>query len=592
MDEAPRSPSTGMLRHALAPILAGALYFAIAYGTLQLGFSRGGVAPFWFANAALIVIALLRPRVETFAIVAAGALANIGASLSSGGELPASLFYALANCTELTLAVIGLKCLPDRKSLSDPSSVVQFLLWGGLVAPLAGAPIAAAGAWYLLDLNFADTAMRWFLADALGLLIFTPLAFALANGDVSRQLAQMTRNERIEFGALMGFAALCTWTVFFAAKHPALFFISVPMILVAFRSGWLGTKVALMIVAVLGGTATLTGHGPILLIASDPNQQFYYFQIFLAVMLLIQLPLATTLAARDAVIDQLTESEKSLRLLASQSHILLLSMDLNGRCERIVGSGEIILDSAPGDLIGGSFADISHDGQYELHRAHEAALEDVERSHIAEFRTQWPQDAWLEAVFRAQFDAHGRCVGTIATIHDVTLRKNQEINLSRSATTDSLTGLLNRAGFLQRLEAALHGAEPGSLSLAVIDVDRFKFINDNLGHQVGDVVLREIAERISGQVRSGDAVARLGGDEFVVLLATPNWKTVEDICNRIVRSVQAEPVAAENGGPLRATISCGVTRLRKGLTPDQFINEADLALYQAKRNGRNRVAAA
>ena len=183
-------------------------------------------------------------------------------------------------------------------------------------------------------------------------------------------------------------------------------------------------------------------------------------------------------------------------------------------------------------------------------------------------------------------------VGTIATIHNVTARKNQELSLSRSATTDSLTGLLNRAGFHARLNHALLTAKPGSLSIAMIDVDRFKLINDNSGHQVGDIVLREIARRISGQVRASDAVGRLGGDEFVILLATPNWEMVQEICARIVVSINADPIILPSGNSLRTAISCGVARLRLGVDADDFIHAADVALYEAKRAGRNRVVAA
>ncbi len=174
----------------------------------------------------------------------------------------------------------------------------------------------------------------------------------------------------------------------------------------------------------------------------------------------------------------------------------------------------------------------------------------------------------------------------------MTQRKVQELSLSRSATTDSLTGLLNRAGFRSRLEQAMLNASAGTISLAMIDVDRFKLINDNSGHQVGDLVLKEIAKRISGQVRSSDAVGRLGGDEFIILLNTPNWEMVQDICNRIVATVCDTAVELPSGGSIKTAISCGVTRLQAGLAVDDFIHEADIALYEAKRGGRNRVVVA
>jgi diguanylate cyclase (GGDEF)-like protein len=258
----------------------------------------------------------------------------------------------------------------------------------------------------------------------------------------------------------------------------------------------------------------------------------------------------------------------------------------------VVGTANILLDR-DADLLGGSsFADISEEGQFELKRAHNAALEDISCSHHAEFRTVKAKDSWLEAIFRANFDEFGRCVGTLATIHDVTQRKIQELSLSQSATTDSLTGLLNRAGFRARLEQALLNASPGTISLAMIDVDRFKLINDNCGHQAGDLVLKEIARRISHQVRSSDAVGRLGGDEFIILLNLQNWDMVQDICNRIVVAVDGTAVDLPSGNSLSTAISCGVARVQANPTVDEFIHQADLALYEAKRTGRNRVVAA
>ena len=272
--------------------------------------------------------------------------------------------------------------------------------------------------------------------------------------------------------------------------------------------------------------------------------------------------------------------------------MLILTFDLAGTCQRVVGTADLLLGRDPATLAGKTFGDISEEGRFELKRAHDEALDDIEQSHAAEFRAFKVNDRWLEAVFRANFDAQGRCVGTLATLHDVSVRKQQELSLSRSASTDSLTGLLNRAGFRDRLERALATAASGSLSLAMIDVDKFKLVNDNLGHRTGDAVLQEIARRISGEVRASDAVGRLGGDEFIILLTTPDWTMVREICDRLVKAVGSQPIELPSGNPLGAAISCGVACYREGLSAEDFIHEADVALYEAKRAGRNRVVAA
>lgn len=581
------------LRMAASPLLAGLAYYVLAIATLTYAHSHSGIAPIWPANAIVLAVVLLSPRMQAAWIIGAGIAGNFLAMMTLGASLPDPIYYAIPNILELAIATIGLRASAGKSRVaSEPKTVLFMLLWAGLLAPGAGACLGALTAWHLYGQPLGVAYLRWFLADSLGLLIFTPLFLSLLGGDMARELRAMSVKRRVEFACLMAFTAATAAALFLVVRHPLLFLIIIPLMLTAFRAGWLGTQLSLMIVAVIGGGATIAGHGPIVMQVYDADMRVYGIQLYLATMLLIQMPIVAALSAREDLIRKLRDSEQSLRMLAGRSPILLLAFDLAGRCERIVGTTDILLDRDSAELVGGTFEHISQEGQYELRRAHNAALDDLSQSHSAEFRTVKVNDAWLEAVFRAHFDETGRCLGTIATIHDVTQRKNQELSLSRTAKTDSLTGLLNRAGFRSRLDLALLNARPGALSIAMIDVDRFKLINDNSGHQVGDMVLREIARRIAAQVRSSDAVGRLGGDEFVILLTTPNWDKVQDICGRIVTAVNADPIVLPSGNALRTAISCGVARFQAGLSADDFLHEADQALYAAKRGGRNRVVAA
>jgi diguanylate cyclase len=157
------------------------------------------------------------------------------------------------------------------------------------------------------------------------------------------------------------------------------------------------------------------------------------------------------------------------------------------------------------------------------------------------------------------------------------------------ASTDPLTGVANRLAFEQHMaQACLHAASTGTqTSLLVLDIDRFKQINDNFGHAAGDRALRIVAEQLRAGIRSDDMLARYGGEEFVVILANagpePAMRVAESLRKRI-----------ENLGfhgqkrPVRITLSCGVTVLRPEDTPDTAFERADGALYRAKRGGRNR----
>ncbi|KQT34884.1 hypothetical protein ASG29_01645 [Sphingomonas sp. Leaf412] len=125
----------------------------------------------------------------------------------------------------------------------------------------------------------------------------------------------------------------------------------------------------------------------------------------------------------------------------------------------------------------------------------------------------------------------------------------------------------------------------------MIDVDRFKAVNDANGHQVGDAVLVEIARRLAAGVRGDDVVARLGGDEFVILFASDH-PDAQRACERIADTVARRPVHHDGNVAVLTSLSCGIAPWRPGMAPADLIGAADLALYAAKRGGRNCVRAA
>lgn len=173
---------------------------------------------------------------------------------------------------------------------------------------------------------------------------------------------------------------------------------------------------------------------------------------------------------------------------------------------------------------------------------------------------------------------------------EMALREQQE-HLKAIATHDALTGVPNRALLHQRLEHALAVSRRSGrlLALLFIDLDRFKDVNDSLGHAAGDEVLREVATRLSGCLREVDTIARHGGDEFVVLLEeVERREEVEQVTARM-QEVLAEPLVVE-GQEVGVTISIGVALYpRDGEEVSTLIRRADLAMYRAKEVGRNTV---
>jgi len=161
------------------------------------------------------------------------------------------------------------------------------------------------------------------------------------------------------------------------------------------------------------------------------------------------------------------------------------------------------------------------------------------------------------------------------------------------ATIDALTGCLNRRAFMERLERELDRVHryQTEFSVLMIDLDRFKTVNDSRGHLVGDSVLRQIGDLLRGEVRSVDLAARYGGEEFVIVLPETDAEGALVFAERLRKRVM-QTNFADTGDPLNITVSIGVASAGPDSdvpTPDSLIAKADAALYRAKNEGRNRV---
>ncbi len=167
---------------------------------------------------------------------------------------------------------------------------------------------------------------------------------------------------------------------------------------------------------------------------------------------------------------------------------------------------------------------------------------------------------------------------------EVSLRQEHAL-----ASTDPLTGLANRLVFEQHMASAcLDRARGGAETcLLVLDIDRFKHINDNFGHAAGDRALRIVAEQLKAALRPGDMLARYGGEEFVAVLSATGEETGREVAEGLRNCIENIGFRGQRR-PVRITLSCGLTVLRADDTPESAFERADRALYQAKHGGRNR----
>ncbi len=197
---------------------------------------------------------------------------------------------------------------------------------------------------------------------------------------------------------------------------------------------------------------------------------------------------------------------------------------------------------------------------------------------------------WLEFKTRPFIDAEGNRDGTALSVRLIDAEVEAERQLHYRARHDQLTGLLNRNEILERLDAiGGDGRRAGSESAVLFcDLDGFKEVNDNCGHAVGDLVLREVAARVRGSVREDDLVARIGGDELLVVLHHLHGVDEALSIADDIRQAACRPIGGPSG-PLVVTMSIGVTMVEKGDTADDVVARADQAMYRVKQAGRDGV---
>lgn len=278
-------------------------------------------------------------------------------------------------------------------------------------------------------------------------------------------------------------------------------------------------------------------------------------------------------------------------ILNSSIDMAIVATDSDFRIKYFNPVAEKVFNRSPADAIGRSAMELpdvgSVAGSY-LGRAMKIVRRRGKHDFAFDIKRKG-ESRFYQGTLSSILDRQKKLVGYVLMLHDITERREQERTILHMAYHDSLTGLPNRVLLGDRLSQALAAAKRNSTAgaLMMLDLDRFKDINDSLGHSSGDALLKAVSKRLTGILRKSDTVSRMGGDEFVVLLPTiAGSESSAEIAGKIVRAIR-RPFSCD-GQTLKVTTSIGIANFPEdGEDAETVLKNADIALYRVKETGRN-----
>jgi diguanylate cyclase (GGDEF)-like protein/PAS domain S-box-containing protein len=495
-------------------------------------------------------------------------------------------------------ATIARKVMAERVKLFTDRMVA-----GALISPLGTALLAGiegpVAGW--------DRAALWLCVINLVEFLIVAMGYRYRMTKREEEDAPRWKNAQIVCAALLGPAwGSSVW--FFWVDGQILFYVVNLTVLVCVSS------VTLIILSPFRSATILFSAGilfpPLLHLAFVANPLVVQVAAGLAVLFVVQLRYAQVtegqlLGELDssvrnlALAEQLKESEERFRLAMEAASDGVWDWDLvnENRCYFSPAYFQMLgyePDALP--MTAQTWIELIHPEDYQrVLSANQDCIENRRPSFEVEYRIKAKDGSWKWVLGRGKAvlrDADGKAIRMIGTHVDITERKRAEEALREMATTDYLTGLVNRRSFFARLDEELerlHRAIESPVALLMLDLDFFKNVNDTYGHAAGDALLKHFSAMVTGEVRLIDTVGRLGGEEFGIIFPGADLKATKVLADRLCQRVSRSPLLF-NGQEIRITVSVGVTDVKAtDSNSDAPLARADAALYRAKQLGRNRV---
>lgn len=591
----------GNLTNAIA---VGVGFWILCVAGNLLTYNHQHIAVVWAANGVLTAFLLLSSSGSWKWLLLAAWIGNLAAGLWLHRPLLLGASIACANVTEAGSAAFLLRrVFAQASDLVSSRAMVSFLGLAVVMAPVASGLLAAAGYFAAYRVSVTGTFVQWIPSHSLGMAIFMPFVLALSDPNLRRVFSSGRIARTVGILLLVFVISIAI----FEQTHFALRFIYLPLLmLVAVEAGILGAVVSILEISIVGAFYILRSHVPLWMErgASIPGH-ILLLQCAMLVLLISVVPFAAVLERQRQLQTCLRQQVEMYRLLADNSRDIVVLANLDGRRLYVSPAVQQTLGWSREEWTDRDSVEFMHPDDVPAFRR---LLREMLRGKDSEefrYRTLHKDGKymWMEANLRVLPDkATGKPAAFVANIRDVSLRVDAEQKLAAAhhlvemqAQRDSLTELANRRRFDDILEKEWRrGRRTGSpLTLLMVDIDRFKRINDTFGHRAGDACLRSLAA-ILGKFarRPGDAATRYGGDEFALLLPDVNEASAATIADSLCMKVREQAFQIGVGRAIALTVSVGIATQvpDQNTRADGLVEAADKALYAAKQEGRNRAA--
>ncbi len=585
----------------LVKVGLGIVFLSAASSLLNLqSQNQGGVSVIWLSNGFMMGILLCAPRKHWPTLIMLGGLIDFFVNLGLTTPVGVSAYFSICNMVEVFIgSSLMARSIATSPDLTDPRQLRSFLLYGVLLGPFLASLLSVIGLQHWLGTPFLHAFQFWFAADVLGVATITPLYLAFHH---RRKFSPRSTFETVGLYVLLIAVSLF---VFDYAKTPLVWVVLLFLILLGARVGLAGSALGLLLVAFIGGSSTVIGHGPLVFaIKGQLSEKILMFQVFIGTTMLALYLTEVAMAKSAKMRLGLETSETRFRLLAEASRDVIVLAGLTGERKYVSPAATELLGWSQEEMLGKDYVSITHPDDL---AKFSKLLNDCREGHetaALSYRCKKKDGGylWLESNIRLFCDSEtGDAAGFVYILRDISERKIAEDKLQDAfhtveqlAMVDGLTGVANRRLMDQTLNREWMRAirDGTSLSLLLIDVDYFKLYNDLYGHLAGDACLQAIATSIQGRLRRPpDLLARFGGEEFVIILPNTPLAGAEIMSRMVLSSVEAcaIPHSGSPYGSVTVSLGCATMTATLDGSVTDLLKAADDAMYRAKVNGRNQM---